>query len=222
MFKHKRSAQDFAEEIKAHLALEADELKREGLNEDQARWQARREFGNVRAAQERFCLKGRWAGLDRFLRDVRFGLRSLRQSPGFAATAILTLALGVGANTAVFSVMNAVLLRFLPVPNPQELVYFHLKNQPLSTTQTGYDDTSMPLPVFEAMRSRQDVFTDVMAFAPLAFQKVSIRVGAEPEQAFGEMVSGNFFSGLGVKPLLGRGFTLEDERCMAPRTGSVF
>jgi len=130
MFRRKRSAEDFAEEIKTHLELETDELKREGLSEDEARWKARREFGNVRAAQERFYLKGRWVGLDKLLRDVRFGLRSLRQSPGFAATAILTLALGIGANTAVFSVMNAVLLRSLPVTDPGRLVYLRTSNTP--------------------------------------------------------------------------------------------
>ena len=133
MFRRKRSAEDFAEEIKAHLELEADELRSEGLSEDEARWKARREFGNVRAAQERFYLKGRWVGLDKLLRDVRFGLRSLRQSPGFAATAILTLALGIGANTAVFSVMNAVLLRSLPVADPDRLVYLRTSNPPRGT-----------------------------------------------------------------------------------------
>ena len=148
--------------------------------------------------------------------NLRYTIRQLLKSPVFTMVAILTIALGIGANTAIFSVMNAVLLRFLPVPNPRELVYFHLKNQPLSTSQTGYDDTSMSLPVFEAMRSRQDVFTSVMAFVPLAFQKVSVRVGSEPEQAFGEMVSGNFFSGLGVEPVLGRGFSMQDERNHAP------
>jgi hypothetical protein len=72
MFRRKRSAEDFAEEIKTHLELEADELRSSGLSEDEARWKARREFGNVRAAQERFNLKGRWVGLDKLLRDLRF------------------------------------------------------------------------------------------------------------------------------------------------------
>ena len=123
MFRRKRTAHDFAEEIKAHLALEADDLKSEGLTDEQASWQARRTFGNVRLAQERFYLKDRWALFDQAIRDLRFALRSLRQSPGFAATAILTLALGMGANTAVFSVMNAVLLKSLPNDHPERLVF---------------------------------------------------------------------------------------------------
>jgi predicted permease len=151
-----------------------------------------------------------------FGQNFRYTIRQLVKSPVFTIVSVLTIALGIGANTAIFSVMNAVLLRFLPVRNPQELVYFHLKNQPLSTSQTGYDDTSLSLPVFEAMRSRREVFSDVMAFAPLAFQKVSVRVGTEPEQVYGEMVSGNFFSGLGVEPVLGRGFTMQDELQHAP------
>ena len=137
--------------------------------------------------------------------------RGLARAPVFTAVSILTIALGIGANTAIFSVMNAVLLRSLSVPNPQELVYFHLKNQPLSTSQTGYGEMSLSMPVFQAMRTRQDVFKDVIGFAPLGFDKVAVRAGSEPEDALGEMVSGNFFSGLGVRPILGRGFTAEDE-----------
>ena len=146
---------------------------------------------------------------------LRHTFRQLAKSPVFTAVCILTIALGIGANTAIFSVMNAVVLRTLPVPNPQELVYFHLKNQPLSTSQTGFGDMSMSMPVFEAMRTRQDVFQDVIGFAPLSFDKVAVRIGAEPEEVFGEMVSGNFFSGLGVKPVLGRGLTAEDESAHA-------
>ncbi len=150
------------------------------------------------------------------IQGLRYTFRQLAKSPVFTAVSILTIALGIGANTAIFSVMNAVLLHFLPVPNPQQLVYFHLKNQPLSTSQTGYGDMSMSLPVFEAMRSRQDVFTDVIGFAPLAFEKVAVRIGPEPEETWGEMVSGNFFSGLQVQPIMGRAFTLKDESIHAP------
>jgi predicted permease len=152
----------------------------------------------------------------RVAQGLAYTFRQLAKSPVFTAVSILTIALGIGANTAIFSVMNAVLLQYLPVPNPQQLVYFHLKNQPLSTSQTGYGDLSMSLPVFEAVRLRQEVFTDVIGFAPLAFEKVAVRIGAEPEETLGEMVSGNFFSGLQVQPILGRGFTRRDESTHAP------
>lgn len=152
----------------------------------------------------------------RLAHGFRYTFRLLAKSPVFTGISVLTIALGIGANTAIFSVMNAVILRSLPVPDPQQLVYFHLKNQPLSTSQTGFSDMSMSLPVYEAMRTRQAVFQDVIGFALLAFEKVAVRVGREPEEVLGEMVSGNFFSGLGVKPVLGRGFTPQDESTHAP------
>jgi predicted permease len=152
----------------------------------------------------------------RLARDFRYTVRQLGKAPAFALVSILTVALGIGANTAIFSVMNAVLLRSLPVPNPEQLVYFHLKNQPMSTFQTGFGDMSMSIPVYEAMRARKDVFQEVIGFAPLAFERVAVRVGSEPEEVFGEMASGNFFSGLGVQPVLGRAFTPQDESTHAP------
>jgi predicted permease len=215
MFGRKRSVQDFAEEIKTHLELEADELKSEGLSEDEAHWQARREFGNVRLAQERFFLMGRWAALDKLWRDLRFGLRSLYLSPGFTATAILTLALGVGANTAVFSVMNAVLLKSLPVAHPERLVYLRTSNAPRGTGTIDSNET-MSYSVYDALRKQGRGLLPVMAYVPLSGSKVAVRIGAQPEEAEGDMVSGTFFSGLGVNIPLGRGFTEQDEANHAP------
>ncbi|MGA2807456.1 MAG: ABC transporter permease [Terracidiphilus sp.] len=215
MFRRKRSAEDFAEEIKAHLELEADELRHEGLSDEEARRKARREFGNVRLAQERFYMRGRWVGLDKFVRGLRFGLRSLRQSPGFAATAILTLALGVGANTAVFSVMNAVLLKSLPVADPERVVYLRTSGPPHGTGTIDTNET-FSYPVYDALRRQAGGLSSLIAYVPLSGSKVAVRVGAEPEEAEGDMVSGVFFSGLGVNLPLGRGFSGDDETRHAP------
>ena len=215
MFRRKRSAKDFEEEIKAHLELEADELRQEGHNTDEARWKARREFGNVRGAQERFYMRGRWLWMDRFVRDLRFSFRSLRQSPGFALTAILTLALGVGANTAVFSVMNAVLLKSLPVADPERLVYLRTSNPPQGTGTIDSNET-FSYPVYEALHLQTGALSPVIAYVPLSGSKVAVRYGAQPEEAEGDMVSGAFFSGLGVKLPLGRGFSEQDEANHSP------
>ena len=215
MFRRKRSAEDFAEEIKAHLELEAGDLEREGLSEDQARWKARCEFGSVRGAQEQFYMKSRWVGLDKLLRDLRFGLRSLRQSPGFALASILTLALGIGANTAVFSVMNAVLLRSLPVADPARLVYLRTSNPPHRTGTIDSNQT-FSYPVYDALRKQGRGLAPVIAYVPLSGDKVPVRYGAQPEEAEGDMVSGTFFSGLGVNLPLGRGFSEGDETRHAP------
>jgi predicted permease len=145
------------------------------------------------------------------LQDLKFALRQLRRTPGFAVVAVLTLALGIGANAAVFSVMNAVMLRYLPVPDPQQLVLLHYTDQPENSGQTGYDDTSLSEPVFASLRKQTDVFSDLVAFVPLGIPKIAVRIGDEAEEAAVDEVSGNFFSGLGVKLARGRGFDLSDE-----------
>ncbi|MGH9454525.1 MAG: ABC transporter permease, partial [Terriglobia bacterium] len=146
------------------------------------------------------------------IHDLRFGLRMLTKNPGFTAIAVITLALGIGANTAIFSVMNAALLRSLPVPNPQQLVYLHTTGQPSRASQTGDGGLSFNLPSFDQLRRERRVFSDLMAFVPLAIGKVAVRYGKEPEEANADMVSGNFFSGLGVQLVRGRGFTPQDEK----------
>jgi predicted permease len=215
MFKRKRTAEDFAEEIKAHLELEADDLRGEGLNEEQSRRCARVEFGNVPLAQEKFRLRGRWQAVDKFARDLRFGIRSLLKSPGFALTAILTLALGVGANTAVFSVMNAVLLKSLPVADPDRLFYLWTSDNPQGTGTVDTNET-MTYNVYDALRKQTGAISSLIAYVPLSSSKVAVRSGAQPEEAEGDMVSGTFFSGLGVNLPIGRGFTEQDEANHAP------
>lgn len=149
--------------------------------------------------------------MNALVHDIRYGIRMLAKQPGFTTVAVLTLALGIGANTAIFSVINAALVRCLPVPEPQQLVRLHTTDQPPNTSQTGYSDTSLTEPVFEQLRQQHNVFSDLVAYVPLSYRKVAVRYGGEPEEANADMVSGNFFSGLGVRVARGRGFTLGDE-----------
>ena len=144
-------------------------------------------------------------------KDVSFALRILAKNPVFAIVAVVTLALGIGANTAIFSAMNAVLLRSLPVQHPDRLVWLHYQNQPRDTSQTGFGDRSLSEPTFETLRTQREVFSDLVCFAPLSFSKTLIRVDNAPEEATVDMVSGNFFAGLGVTASRGQLFTPANE-----------
>ncbi|HUH63216.1 MAG TPA: ABC transporter permease [Terracidiphilus sp.] len=153
-------------------------------------------------------------------RDLKLALRKLRSSPGFTVTVVLMLALGIGANTAVFSVMNAVLMQLLPVSRPEGLSYVHIgggQGQAPGGWNTGDSDSSFTESTYEAFRQRTDVFEDLIAYVPLSFTgNVPVRFGELPEDAEGEEVSGNFFSALGARIAQGRGFSLNDETNHAP------
>src|SRR5499425_1268818 len=216
LFRKEQVDRDLGEELSAYVEMAAEEKMKEGMSRTEALRAVRLERGSLEVSKEIVRAGGWEFVVETFWRDMLFAVRMLRKSPVFTLVAMLTLALGIGGNTAVFSVMNTVLLRYLPLPNPQQLVFLRLPNeQPDGVSSTGDGDTSFSYPVFEALREEHAVFSDLMAYVPLAVDKVAVRIGEDPEEAEGDMVSSNFFSGLGVSFTRGRGFALEDETAPA-------
>ena len=140
--------------------------------------------------------------------DLRYGARMLVKNPGFTLIAVVTLALGVGANSVIFSLVNALLLRPLPVEKPGQLAAVYTSD--FSSTQYG----GSSYPDYVDFRDRNQVFSGTVAYMPTAF---SLNVDGVNERAFGEVVSGNYFSTLGVAPALGRGFLPEEDRAPGER-----
>ena len=198
MLRRKRKQGDFDSEIAAHLQMETERMREQGLNEEEARCAARRSFGNVMHAQERFYESGRWLWWDHLWQDVRYGARMLRKSPGFTATAVLTIALGVGANTAIFSIVNAVLLRSLPFPHPGQLVRIFF-NKP----GVGLRDVFYSVPELEDLRSRSGVFNDV---STVGGGSVNLTGASHPQRLEFAVTHPNYFSMLGATPQIGRLF----------------
>lgn len=173
---------------------------------------ARRRFGNTTRMKEISQAMWGWTWFDDAVKDLRYTGRTLRRNALFSAVAVLTLALGIGANTAIFSVINAVLLRALPVHNPKEVYFLHvLPGQPPGAGNTGNSDSSFSEYVFEQLRTQHQAFASLAAYVPAGYNKIGVRSGAVTEEAAVDMVSGNFFSGLGVHAICGRTLAMPDE-----------
>lgn len=223
LFRRSRLDREMAEEMAAHLERETEQNLTRGLPPDEARFAARRAFGGLDQLKERERDARGMRWLDDAIRDVRHGLRRLAKSPLFTTVTLLSLALGIGINTAVFSLINAVLLRPLPVANPHELRVVdwsghdvrldHLRGTP------GGINGVFPYPIFADFRRRASGRATVFAFASLP--NLDVRGPDGASTADGLLVSGDFFAGYGAAPLIGRTITPRDDRAAAPAVAVI-
>jgi predicted permease len=205
-----RRHKELDEEMQAHLRMSTDEKIERGNRPEHAAQSARRELGNATLIHE--TMRDQWGfrWLETLLQDLRYALRTLRKSPGFTAVAVLTLALGIGANTAIFSVVDAMLLRPLQYKDPARLVWTTLQ-----FPKTDMHRSFVPHPMYFAWREQNDVFSGIAA---THFGGNFTLTGAGvPERIPGMGVSANFFSVLGVELARGRSFTSEEDRPGGPR-----
>ncbi len=198
-----RLEQQLDDEVGAHLNMLTEENQRKGMSPEEARYAALRQFGNVSSIKEECRETWSIRFINEAVQDVRYGLRQLRRNPGFTAVAVLTLALGIGANTAMFSVINAVLLRPLPFPQPNHIV------QLLKQSKDGAS-ASVAVPLFEYWKDHNQVFSNLAAFsfAPVGFNMATQGL---PERVPGVRVTSQFFRVLGVSPTFGRDFLPQED-----------
>lgn len=202
---HRRSAEnELDEEIRAHLELEIDENMAKGMSRDEARTAARLLFGNIAVSREDSRATWGFGSVERLWQDLRYGARMLVKNPVFTAVAVLTLALGIGANTAVFSIINAVLISPLPFDKADELVM-------VWETQPDVRGPIGSYPDFLDWRAEAQSFQGLAAFSNKRYAKAELTGRNETIDAQGMLVSQNLFPLLGLEPVLGRNFLPEEE-----------
>jgi predicted permease len=200
--RHAREA-ELDRELRSHIDAEAEEQQEAGVATEEAAYAAKRALGNTTQIKEdvRMAWGLRW--LETLLQDLRYGLRQLRRNPGFTAVAVITLALGIGANTAIFSLVDAVLIRMLPVRDPQQLVRLTW------VTRNHGGDEFFSYPTFRLLADNNRTLSGIIAFHSL--DNVDFLVDGQPGLASGQAVSGNYFTTLGVKAEVGRTFAPGDD-----------
>ncbi len=200
---------DLREEIEAHLKMAAADRVARGQDARTAVTDARRELGNISQIQEatRDVWGRRW--LEQIVRDVRYALRGFRRNPGFALVAVLSLALGIGANTALFQVVNAIRLQSLPVTDPATLAEIHLVDTEGARGDFQTWHPAVTYPIWQAIAARQQAFAQLFAWSGAAF---TLSAGGEVRTARGLWVTGNFFSTLGLQAAAGRLLSADDDR----------
>lgn len=204
LFERTRREADLESELEFHLATEAEERQAGGMPEDEAESAARRELGNVTLVKEDTRAVWGWVVFEHALQDLRYGLRGLRKNRAFTATAVLSLALGIGANTAIFSLLDALLLRWLPVRDPQELIQLKFRTAGSSTA-----DDSFSYPLARALAEQTDIFAALTAFSGSTF---NVGPAGSATQVSGALVTGAYYETLGLHPVLGRLLTPADDQ----------
>ncbi len=213
LFRKNRAEQEMDEELRFHLEKQIEQNIAHGMSEEEARYAAMREFGNVGALKEE-C-RDSWGArlLHELAQDVRYGLRQLRRNPGFTIVAVLTLALGIGATTALFTVVRSVLLRPLPFKDPGRLVEVYEQSS-LGNLPYGY----VAAGVYTEWKKQNTGFSSLALLRPWGQANFTGPGGELPETVQTAAVTWNLFPALGVAPALGRGFTAEDDQLSANRT----
>jgi len=202
MLLHRRQfGADLEEEMRLHLELRQEEQLQSGVAADDARAAARRRFGNTTYIKEESHLAWGWEWFENLAQDMRYGARMLRKAPGFSAIAILTMALGIGATTAIFSVVDATLLHPLPYPQPEQLVSVED-----DLPGVGAQDVGMSEPEWQDLQ-RSGIFEYV---SPTQFDENNLTGSSQPARVRILIVAPNYFALLGVKPQVGRAFHPED------------
>src|ERR1700681_720679 len=201
-FRKREGDQDIAAELESHLQMHVEDNLRRGMNAQEARREALMKLGGVAQTEESYRERRGVPVIETLLQDLRFALRMLRKNPGFTAVAVLTLALGIGASTAIFSVVDAVLLRPLPYANPQQIV--RVWEQAPDGHRMNLADAN-----FEDFRTQNDTFASL---AEYAYWVSSVAGGSEPVRVNMAEVSSGFFEVLGVQPFRGRAFAAEEQR----------
>lgn len=199
------------QEVRFHLEMEAEANRKRGMSSEEAVWAAKRAFGGAEQIKEIYRERRGLPTLELLLKDLRYGVRMLRRSPGFATVAIASLAFGIGANTAIFTLIDAVMLRSLPVRAPEELVSVGDTSRPTAHWDGGEMTNIFSYPLYQRLRDQNRVFSGLLASGYAGRVDATIGNGG-PEQVRGRLVSGNYFEVLGVSAILGRTFSAEEDR----------
>jgi putative ABC transport system permease protein len=206
-----RADAELSREIAAHLSVLEDEFRRQGMMPDEARLAARRAFGGVEQAKELHRSERSFGWLEDLQRDVRYALRTLRRTPGFTAVVVLTLALGIGATIAVFSVVNGILIKPLPYPDSQSLVAV----SHVAPGIEGLGNINMSAAQFVTYREQNRAFQDIGIWGR---DRGSVTGFGEPEEIWRLTASYGTLQALGIQPAIGRWFSQEEDTAGAPAT----